>query len=70
MKKQQFEIKIKQLALRETVNKELSVFPGMESLITQKHLVVETTDLKSLRQVVFLITNGQLDIFPIIKCVL
>lgn len=58
VKKQQFDIQIKQLALRETVNKELSVFPGMESLITQKHLVVETTDLESLRQVVFLITNG------------
>ena len=51
-------MKIKQLALRESVNKELFVFPGMEALITRKHLSVETTDSESLREVVFLITNG------------
>ena len=44
--------------LKETINKELSVFPGMESLITKQHLVVDTTDFESLREVVFLITNG------------
>ena len=51
-------MQIKQLALKESVNTELQVFPGMESLITEKHLMVETTDKESPREVVFLITNG------------
>ena len=58
IKKQPFDIKIRQLALREKVNQELNVFPGMKSLITEKNLLVETTDSKSLRQVVYLITNS------------
>ena len=58
IKKQQFDVQIKQLEVKETVNKELSVFPGMEALITMKHLMVETSDLESIREVVFLITNG------------
>lgn len=58
IKKQQFDVQIKQLALRETINEEMSVFPGMEALITRKQLFVETTDFDSSREVVFLITNG------------
>ena len=58
IKKSQFDVQIKQLTLRETVNKEISVFPGMETLITKEHLLVETTDKKNLREVIFLITNG------------
>ena len=44
IKKEQFDVKIRHLEVKETVNKELSVFPGMESLITKDHLLVETTD--------------------------
>ena len=50
------------MSLQEVTNRELSVFPGLEAAITDKDLVVASTDGDSSaatrRQVVFLVTSG------------
>ena len=55
-------MRVKQVSLQEVTNRELSVFPGLEAAITDKDLVVATTDGDSSaatrRQVVFLVTSG------------
>ena len=45
--KVEFKIKIDQLSLTKAVNKELVVFPGIKSMITNEDLEIQASDLNS-----------------------
>ena len=58
VERRQFAVTVQQLALRERRNEELAVFPGMEAPLSANHLDVVTTDLKAIRPVIYLVTQG------------
>ena len=45
--KEKFQVLIEQLVLKEKINKELHVFPGSQTKITESDLHVQTSDTHS-----------------------
>ena len=43
----EFKVQVNQLALKEKVNRELVIFPGTQTLISEQDLLVQTTDTQT-----------------------